>query len=50
VANHIATEVLLELPGHRFPTHLVILHGQGIDVILGMSSMKRPRAILDIAK
>jgi hypothetical protein len=33
-----------------FPTHLVILDGQGIDVILGMSWMKLHKAILDIAK
>jgi hypothetical protein len=33
-----------------FPTHLVILDGQGIDVILGMSWIKLHKAILDIAK
>jgi hypothetical protein len=50
VANHIAREISLELVGHVFPTHLVILDGQGIDVILGMSWMKLHKAILDIAK
>jgi hypothetical protein len=50
VANHIAREVLLELAGHVFPTHLIVLDGQGIDVILGMSWMKLHKAILDIAK
>jgi hypothetical protein len=50
VANLIAREVPLELAGHLFPTHLVVLDGQGIDAILGMSWMKLHKAILDIAK
>jgi hypothetical protein len=33
-----------------FLTHLVILDGQGIDFISGMSLMKRHKAILDIAQ
>jgi hypothetical protein len=37
VAKQIAREVLLELAGQMFPTHLIVLDGQGIDVILGMS-------------
>jgi hypothetical protein len=40
VANQMAREVPLELAGQMFPTHLVVLDGQGIDVILGMSWMK----------
>jgi hypothetical protein len=50
VANQIAREVSLELARHVFPTHLIVLDGQGIDVILGMSWMKLHKAILDIAK
>jgi hypothetical protein len=50
VANQIAREVPLELAGQLFPTHLIVLHGQGIDVILGMSWMKLHNAILYIAK
>jgi hypothetical protein len=50
VANQIAREVPLEFARHVFPTHLVVLDGQGIDFILGMSLMKRHKAILDIAK
>jgi predicted aspartyl protease len=50
VVNYIAREVPLKLARHMFPTHLVVLDGQGIDVILGMSWMKRHRAILNIAK
>jgi hypothetical protein len=50
VANQIAREVLLELDGQVFCTHLIVLDGQGIDIILGMSSMKLDKYILDIAK
>jgi hypothetical protein len=50
VANQIAREVPFKLAGHVFPTHLVVLDGQGIDVILGMSRMKRHKVILNIAK
>jgi hypothetical protein len=45
-----ARDVPLELARQMFPTHLVILDGHGINVILGMSWMKRHKAILDIAK
>jgi hypothetical protein len=50
VANLIAREVPLELSRHMFPTHLIVLDGQGIDAILGMSWMKLHKAILDITK
>jgi hypothetical protein len=50
VAKQIVREVPLELAGQVFPTHLIILDVQGIDVILGMSWMKLHKAILDIAK
>jgi hypothetical protein len=50
VANQMAREVPLELAGQMFPTHLIVLDAQGIDVILGMSWMKRHKAILDTAK
>jgi hypothetical protein len=50
VANQMAREVPLKLAGQIFPTHLIVLDGQGIDVILGMSWMKQHKAILDIAK
>jgi hypothetical protein len=50
VANQMAKEVPLELARQLFPTHLIVLDGQGIDVILGMSWMKLHKAIMDIAK
>jgi hypothetical protein len=50
VANLIAREALLELAGQVFSTHLIVLEGQEIDVILGMSWMKLHKAFLNIAK
>jgi hypothetical protein len=38
----------LELAGRVFSTDLIILKGQGLDIILGMSWMKLHRAVLDI--
>jgi predicted aspartyl protease len=48
-ADQIVQKVLLELSGRIFSTNLIVLNGQGIDVILGMSWMKLQRAVLDIA-
>jgi hypothetical protein len=48
-ANWIVQKVPLELSRRIFSTSLIILGGQGIDVILGMSWMKLHRAVLDIA-
>jgi hypothetical protein len=47
--DRIVQKVLLELFGRIFGTNLIILNGQGIDVILGMSWMKLHRTVLDIA-
>jgi hypothetical protein len=48
-ADRIVQKVQLELSGRIFSTNLIILSGQGIDVILGMNWMKLHRAVLDIA-
>jgi hypothetical protein len=48
-ASQIVQKVLLELSGRIFNTNLIVLGGQGIDVIIGMSEMKLHRALLDIA-
>jgi hypothetical protein len=48
-ADQVVQKVLLELSRRIFCTNLIILSGQGIDVILGMSWMKAHRAVLDIA-
>jgi hypothetical protein len=50
VAKHIAREVPLKLAGQVFPTHLIVLDGQGIYVILGICWMQLHKAILDIAR
>jgi predicted aspartyl protease len=48
-ADQIARKAPLELAKRLFSTDLIILKGQGLDVILGMSWMKLHRAVLDIA-
>jgi predicted aspartyl protease len=48
-ADRVVQKFLLELSERIFSTNLIILSGQGIDVILGMSWMKAHRAVLDIA-
>jgi hypothetical protein len=48
-ADRIVRKAPLELAGRVFSTDLVILKDQGLDVILGMCSMKLHRAVLDIA-
>jgi hypothetical protein len=47
--RHIARKSPLNLAGKEFKVCLIILDGQGIDVILGMGWMKRHKALLDIA-
>jgi predicted aspartyl protease len=47
-ADRIARKVPLNLSGRVFETDLIVLGGQGIDVILGMSWMKWHKAVLDI--
>jgi hypothetical protein len=48
-ADQIVQKVPLELSRRIFSANLIILSGQGIDVILGMGWMKMHKAILDIA-
>jgi hypothetical protein len=48
-AHRIVQNIPLELPGRIFSTNLIILSGQGKDVIVGMSWMKLHKAILHIA-
>jgi predicted aspartyl protease len=48
-ADQIIRKASLELAGRVFSTDLIILEGQGLDVILGMSWMKWHGAVLDIA-
>jgi predicted aspartyl protease len=48
-ADQVVKKVPLELSRRIFCTNLIILSGQGVDVILGLSWMKTHRAVLDIA-
>jgi hypothetical protein len=48
-ADRIVHKTPIKLAGRVFSTDLIILKGQGLDVILGMSWMKLHKAILDIA-
>jgi hypothetical protein len=45
--NHIVRKAPLELRKRVFKVCLIVLDGQGIDVILGMGWMRRHKAILD---
>jgi predicted aspartyl protease len=46
-ADRVVQKVPLDLSGRVFETDLIVLSGQGIDVILGMSWMKWHKAVLD---
>jgi hypothetical protein len=48
-ADQIVCKAPLELAGRVFSIDLIILKGQGLDVILGMSWKNLHRAVLDIA-
>jgi hypothetical protein len=48
-ADRIVWKVPLDLSGRVFETDLIVLSGQGIDVILGMGWMKWHKAVLDIS-
>jgi hypothetical protein len=49
VTQYLAKNTPLNLGGEVYKIGLIILDGQGIDVILGMSWMKEFKALLDIA-
>jgi hypothetical protein len=47
VTKQVVMKPPLNLKGRIYKTCLIVLDGQGIDVILGMSWMRRHRALLD---
>jgi hypothetical protein len=47
--KQLAVSTPLNLAGKIYKTHLIVLDGQGIDVILGMSWMRDHKALLDTA-
>jgi predicted aspartyl protease len=48
-ADRIVQKVSLDLSGRAFESDLIVLSGQGINVILGMSWMKWHKVVLDIS-
>jgi hypothetical protein len=48
-ADRLVCRAPLDLVGRVFETDLIVLNGQGLDVILGMSWMKWQKATLDIS-
>jgi hypothetical protein len=46
--DRIALEVPVELSGRVINTNLIVLSGQGIEVILGMKWIKLHKVVLDI--
>jgi hypothetical protein len=48
-ADRLVRRAPLDLAGRVFETDLIVLNGQGLDVILGMSWMKWQKATLDIS-
>jgi len=47
VTKEVVYQIPLELVGHTFPTNLIVLKGQDIDVILGMNWLYQWGAIID---
>jgi hypothetical protein len=47
--NQLVRNTPLSLGGKEYKTCLIVLEGQGIDIILGMGWMKAHRALLDTA-
>jgi hypothetical protein len=49
-SNQVALRVPLEIGSNTFPTHLVAMNLEGVDVILGMNWMTQHKVVLDIAE
>jgi predicted aspartyl protease len=47
--KQLAVSTPLNIAGKNYKTQLIVLEGQGIDVILGMSWMRDHKALLDTA-
>jgi hypothetical protein len=47
ITKQVVLSIPLNLAGKLYKTNLIVLDGQGIDVILGMSWMKEHKALLD---
>jgi hypothetical protein len=49
-SNQVALSVPLEIGSKTFPTNLVTMNLEGVDVILGMNWMTQHKIVLDISK
>jgi hypothetical protein len=49
ITKQLVINAPLNLGGKMYKTHLIVLDGQGIDVIIGMSWMRNHKALLDTA-
>jgi hypothetical protein len=49
ITKQLVINTPLNLGGKVYKTHLIVLDGQGIDVILGMNWMRDYKALLDTA-
>jgi hypothetical protein len=49
ITRQLVVNPSLNLGGRVYQTCLIVLEGQGIDVILGMNWMRKHKAVLDIA-
>ena len=49
VVNSGCNQLILEIGAYRFPTQLIILESQGLDVILGMDWMTAYKVVIDYA-
>ena len=47
VTKEVVYQIPIELVGHTFPTNLIVLKGQDIDVILGMNWLYQQGAVID---
>jgi len=50
VTKEVVYQIPIELVGHTFPTNLIVLKGQDIDVILGMNWLCQQGAVIDALK
>ena len=48
--KEVAFHVPVELGGHIYPTNMIVLKGQDIEVILGMNWLAQHEAIIDTRK
>ena len=48
VTQEVIYQIPIDLVGHTFPTNLIFLKGQDIDVILGMNWLCQRGAVIDM--